>query len=50
MSKHFFTDLVIVVNAVVIVLEIYTGNYISALIFGLNASVLFQFRVSKDKR
>lgn len=49
MSKDFFTDFVIVLNATAALAGIFTGNFIYAIMFGLNACVMFQYRVSKEK-
>lgn len=49
-SRDFFTDCVIVLNATACLAGIFTGNFIYAIMFGLNACVMFQYRVDKEER
>jgi hypothetical protein len=48
-NKDLFTDVIIVINATAALTGIFTGNFIYAIIFGLNACAVFQYRVSKEK-
>jgi len=49
MSREFFTDFAIVINATAALFGIFTGSFTYAIMFGLNACVMFQYRVREEK-
>jgi hypothetical protein len=48
-TRDLFTDLVIVFNSMAALAGLLTGSFTYAILFGLNACIMFQYRVSKEK-